>query len=307
MRRRIVPVAVAATLVLTGLTACAAPDAGAGCVNPLQPGPLSDGVSAGSGDVSVTGPADILNAQRSVLKQSDDQEREAAVPGGIVTADVTIVDAKTGSVINRRDSAPHLVLPENMIGEAREALKGEQSASMGMDYLIATALLCAVPGQTLSVAATPSQSMASQLGTSATVAVIDVLQAAPAHAQGGLRGLPSGFPAVATDETGRPGIVLPPEAAPSKLQVAPRILGSGAKVTEKSSVIGQALTVNWSGNVVANTWESGITGFGTVEQPNPAFTFREQLNGYPVGSQLVILDPADGEPVVHVVDIVAAS
>src|SRR6218665_1538203 len=221
MRRRYVPVAVTATLVLTALTGCSAADPGADCVNPLQPGALSNGVSADSGNVSGTGPIDILNAQRSVLAQSEKHDAEAAVPGGIVTADVTIVDAKTGSVIDRRESAPHLVLPENMIDDARTALTGEQSESMGLDYLIATALLCAVPGQTISVAATAAQSMASQLGNDATVAVIDVLSAAPAHAQGGVRGLPSGFPAVATDDTGRPGIVLPPEAAPSKFQIAP--------------------------------------------------------------------------------------
>lgn len=308
MRRRIVPVAVAATLVMAGLTGCAG-SAGpsADCTNPLQPGPLSDGVTVGGDSgISVQGPSDILNAQRSVLQPGDGGGTEST-PGGIVTANVTMYDAATGKVLDQRENAPHLVLPSNMLSDVKKGLASEQSDSMGVDVLLATALLCTSPGERLIVASTPTQSMASQLGTAATVVVVDVLDAAPDRAEGSLRGLPNGFPAVTTDDTGRPGIVLPPQAAPSKIKVAPRIVGTGKKVTDTNSVIGQALTVSWSGSVVANTWDSGMTGFGTEEQPNPSYTFRGQLTGYPVGSQIVILDPNKGDPQVHVVDIISAS
>lgn len=313
MRRRIVPAAAAAALVFTGLTACASASASAGsggdgCANPLHPGALSDGVTVAGGSVEVHGPTDIVNAQRTVIAGADGAERGAAAePGGIVTADVTIVDAVSGDELDRREQAPHLAMPESVLPDLRKALKGEEADSLNADYLIATALICARPGDTLVVGMTPMQAAASQLGMNAAVAVIDVLATYPARAEGAVRGLPSGFPAVATDETGRPGVVLPPQAAPSDLRVAPRILGDGEEVTAESSVIGQALTVGWDGNVVANTWESGVTGFGTVEGPNPEFGFREALDGYPVGSQLVILDPNDGDPVVHVVDIIAAA
>ncbi|MBN9612214.1 MAG: hypothetical protein J0H64_01885 [Actinobacteria bacterium] len=299
----------AATLVVAGLTGCAGSSgSGADCVNPLQPGPLSDAVTLHDGSApSFAGPKTILNAQRSVLTAGK-ADATAAVPGGIVTANVTMYDAATGKVIDKRENAPHLVLPEKMLGDVKKALAGEQSDSMSMDYLIATSLLCAVPGQTIAVAATGAQSMASQLGMTPTVAVIDVLQAAPDHSQGAARGLPAGFPAVAVDQNGRPGVVLPPQAGPTKMQVAVRIMGDGAKVTAKSSIIGQALTVNWNNRSVAsNTWESGITGFGTEENANPEYGFRAELTGYPVGSQLVILDPNKGDPLVHVVDIVSAS
>lgn len=309
MRRRIVPVAVAAALVVAGLTGCAGSSgSGADCANPLQPGPLSDSVKLnGTAAPSISGPKEILSAQRSVLTQGKD-DATAAVPGGIVTANVTMYDAATGKVIDKRENAPHLVLPQKMLGDVKKALASEQSDSMSMDYLIATSLLCAVPGETIAVAATGPQSMASQIGMTPTVAVIEVLQAAPDHSEGAARGLPAGFPAVAVDHTGRPGVVLPPQAGPTKMQVAVRIMGDGAKVTKKSSVIGQALTVNWnSGSVVSNTWESGITGFGSEENANPQYGFRAQLTGYPVGSQLVILDPNKGDPLVHVVDIISAS
>jgi len=112
---------------------------------------------------------------------------------------------------------------------------------------------------------------------------------------------------VTADESGRPGIVLPPQRAPKKVRVAERITGQGEDVTAKDSVIGQVLTVSWEGNIVGNTWDQGMVGFGTEDGPNPNYAFRELLTGHPVGSQLVILDPNDGSPVVHVVDILAAA
>ncbi|MFC7765351.1 hypothetical protein [Leucobacter soli] len=291
---------------LAGLTGCAgSAGSAAACVNPLQPGPLSDGVQLGGATgITVTGPTSVLNAQRSVLEKSD-TGADRIVPGGIVTANVDIYDAVSGQLLDQRAAAPHLALPESMVGDVTAALEGEQSDSVSIDALIATALMCATPGETLVVASTAAQSMASQLGLNAAVAVIDVLDAAGPRAEGATRGLPGGFPAVATDETGRPGIVLPPQAAPTTMQVAPRIVGTGNKVTAQSSVIGHALTVSWNGEVVANTWDSGMTAFGTEESANPSYTFRAQLTGYPAGSQVVILDPNDGDPVVHVVDILA--
>ena len=306
MRRRLVPVAAAATLVLAGLTGCAASgDAAAGCTNPLQPGPLSNSVSVDGGSVKVTGPTDVLNAQRSVLHAGSDAGT-AAQPGDVVFADVEIVDAASGKSLAKASNSPNLALPKNVLGELEKALKSEQSDSLTDQHLIATALLCAVPGDTIAVGMTAGQSMASQLGSSASVAVLTIRSVAPPRAEGRVQGLPNGFPAVTTDDTGRPGVVLPPQAAPGKIQVAVRVLGSGGKVTAEDVVIGQSLTVSWTGSVVSNAWESGITSFGTVEQPNTEFSFRKLLDGYPAGSQLVILDPADKNPVVHVVDIVAA-
>lgn len=314
MRRRFVPVAVSAALsaglVIAGLTGCSVTGgAGADCVDLLQPGALSDhvAVSADSSAITVTGPTDISSAQRTVLTAGD-ADGAVAVPGGIVTASVSIFDAATGALATQRESAPYMVLPNHLLSDVTEALQSEQSDGLSVDILIATALMCARPGDRLVVAATPAQSMASQIGMSASVVVIDVQGVSADRAEGALRGLPAGFPAVATDDSGRPGVVLPPQAAPATLQVAPRILGTGPEVDAESVVIGHDLTVDWNSRTsVSNTWENGMTSFGTVADPNPAYDFRPLLNGYPAGTQLVILAPGDGKPVIHVVDIVSAS
>lgn len=321
MRRRIVSAATpaafvaAAAIVLTGLTGCSAPAEGGeadanlvsfnGCTNLIQPGALSDGVNLDSDGVDVVGPTGILNAQRTVLEHGH-ASGYVAQAGDVVTANVSTYDAVTGQLLNERLNAPHLALPEEAIDQTVEVLQSADSAQLTFDYLLATALVCAVPGDTIVLAMTPVQSMSSQMSMNAVVSVIEVLSTESARANGDAHSLPNGFPAVTNDENGRPGIVLPPQAAPSELRTALRIEGNGAEVTAEESVIGNVLTVGWDGNLVANTWAEGMPGFGTEESPNPAYTFRDALTGYPVGSQVVILDPNDGDPVVHVVDIVTA-
>ena len=55
-----------------------------------------------------------------------------------------------------------------------------------------------------------------------------------------------------------------------------------------------------------NTWESLPEGFGNEETSvQTGATFREALTGYPVGSQVVVIEPGDGQPRVSVVDILA--
>lgn len=321
MRRRMKSVAAPAALVaaaamlLTGLTACSgtaqaagseADLASRGCTNMLQPGALSNGVHVGDdGSIDVVGPTNIANAQRSVIELGD-RGGYVSQPGDIVSVKLTSVNAVTGQTIEDRPASPHLALPESLVSDVEEALHSENSNGVTFDYLVAASLVCAVPGDTIVLAMTATQSLASQVGADAAVAVIEVIDTFPSTARGSQRALPNGFPAVTTDETGQPGIVLPPQAAPSEQRVAPRIEGDGAAVTEESAVFGQVLTVDWNGSVVTNTWERGIVGFGTQENPNPEYPVREALTGFTVGSQVIILDPNDGDPVVHVVDIIAA-
>lgn len=306
MRRRIIPAAVSTTLVLAALTGCAGSGgATADCVNPLRPGVLSNGVEVDADDgAEIVGDPGILNAQLTTAVEGEDRGA-AAEPGGVVIANVSIYDAVTGDELDRRENSPYLALPEAMLADAESALRSADSDTIPVQYLLATALVCAAPGDTLVLAATPEQAMTSQLSVNSVVAVIEVLETFPGRIEGRTRGLPNGFPAVATDETGRPGVVLPPQAAPAKAKVAPRIVGSGPEIAAEDAPIGNVLTVSWSGSVVKNTWDSGLVVFGSEESPSADFAFRDQLTGQRVGSQVVILDPNDGDPVVHVVDIVA--
>lgn len=306
MRRRILSAAtVAAALGLAALTGCASPgDARAECSVPLSPGALSSGVEVtAGGDLTVTGSTDILNAQRSVISHGD--AGALAVPGGVAVLNLDLFDAVTGELLQSQQNAPYVVLPESLLPEAQEVLASADSGIVPMQYLIAVSLLCSAPGDTIVVAATPEQSATSQLSVNATVAVVEVIDTFAARAEGRTRGLPNGFPAVAIDETGRPGIVLPPRAAPDDVQSAAHIEGDGDAVTDAQSVIGHVLSVGWDGEIVTNTWESGLVVFGSADAPTGTYTFRDQLTGYPAGSQVVIIDPNGGAPVVHVVDIVA--
>lgn len=304
MRRRIVPAAVAATLVLAAMTGCTqGTTAASGCSDLLHPGVMSDGVKIGSdGSVDITSSNDILNAQRSVPVLADDRS-SVTEPGGIVVADVAIYDAVTGDVLDRADAVPLPALPGNLLEDVRTALQSGDAGSMSLQHLLAASLLCTAPGDTVVLAMTAQQSMSTQLGYNPSVTVVDVLSTSPSRAEGRTRGLPAGFPAVATDETGRPGIVLPPQAAPAETRTAARIVGSGAKVTADDTVIGQALSVDWNGTIVKNTWETGVVSLGSESAPNPDYAIRDQLTGYPIGSQVVVLDAGDGNPVVRVIDI----
>lgn len=317
MRRRIhtlvtpAAIAVCAALALSGCSSAGedsqnADSAVNGCQNLLSPGSLSDSVSLSEGGVNILGPSDIVNAQRSVVEHGE-AGGHIAQPGDVVTANITTYDAVRSDVLDERMNAPHLALPESALADTRAALNGPDSNALNFNYLIATALVCTSPGDTVVLALTPMQSVASQLSVNAAVAVIEVLDTFPAQAQGAVRGLPNGFPAIATDETGRPGVVLPPHDPPSSKQVAPRIEGTGEEVSETDRVIGHVLTVDWTGTVISNSWVDGLVDLGTSEVPNPAFNVRGDLTGFPVGSQVVILDPADGNPVVQVVDIIATA
>jgi peptidylprolyl isomerase len=135
--------------------------------------------------------------------------------------------------------------------------------------------------------------------------VVEVLDGHEMVARGASLALPWGFPALTENEAGRPGIVLPPQAPPSEQRVAAAISGSGAEVGPDDYMIGNVLTVGWNdGRVRENTWESSLVEIGSESQTT-AYAFRPALTGQTVGSRVVVLDPNDGDPVVHVVDIIA--
>ena len=84
MRRRIVPVAAAAALVVAGLTGCTAASTSAeSCVAPLSPGALSEsvqvtGLGSGVPQVSIDDAAEILNSQRSYVERAEDRSTVAS-------------------------------------------------------------------------------------------------------------------------------------------------------------------------------------------------------------------------------------
>ncbi|QZY51984.1 peptidylprolyl isomerase [Leucobacter tenebrionis] len=304
MLRRLVPATAAAALLLVGVTGCGAQQAAAAdCEPALQPGALSDTVrvtgSFGEApEVSVPDDIDALSSQRTVVERAGDRDR-AVGDQALVGVNMAFFDAASGKPLYQSpafaDSA-----------QSAEFLLVSQDAPNPLS----DSLRCSAPGDRLVVALSPEDGapFATQLGgdpNAALVGVIDVVSASPLAAQGAARGLPNGYPAVVTDHEGRPGIVLPPRNAPAGTSSAVRIEGDGAEVEADDSVIAQVLSVGWDGTVQTNSWNTGVMGLGNEEQiAQSGFTFRSELTGKKVGSQVVVVEnESDSDAKVVVVDI----
>lgn len=308
MHRRVLPTVAAASLVVAGLAGCSASDPRTGCESPLQPGALSNSVtitgqSESGPKVKITGPTDLMNAQRSVVQASNDGV--PAQGGDVATVSVSTFDAETGTQLQPSQKRFLQVMPDEVMPQLTDYLQTQGADQLRDTDLMMAALRCSATGETLAVAMTAGQAQTSQVSDAPVVMVIEVQATQPMAATGTQRALPSGFPAVTTDDTGRPGVVLPPHAAPSDLLVAPRIEGTGAEVTADDYMIGNVLTVGWDGKLRSNTWGASVAELGSQAQPGKGYGFRPALTGQRVGSQVVVLDPNNGDPVVRVVDILA--
>ena len=308
MLRRIVPASAAAALLIAGLTGCSAQQAAqADCDPAYAPGSLSDGVTVLGEfgelpEVKIPEDAKISKAQRTVVSEAEDRGT-LAVDQSLVSVNMTFFDSATGDQLY---ASPAL----QNAGQSPEFLL----LSKDQENPLSAAAECAAPGDRVVLALDPEQSsqLVAQLGGeqgSSLVGVIDVVDARPLAAQGPARGLPNGFPAVVTNDDGRPGLVLPPSDAPAGTTAATRIQGDGEKVAADDNVIGQVLTVGWDGQVRQNTWESGLIALGTEEQVSQSgFTFRTELTGQKVGSQIVVVENVEGgSPQVSVVDILGTN
>lgn len=299
MRRRVLPVTAVATLAFAGLTGCTVSTTGAdACVAPLSPGALSESVSVGSltggePEVTLDSGAKIVNAQRSLVEEASDRDVVAA-EGTIVSANLAYFDSATGEMLEAS--------PTFGSGTAGELFLA--SAEGGP---VLQGVLCSAPGDLVAIALPADLSTGAVSTPGASLVVLaEIVDVAPGSASGAITPLPSGFPAVVTDEAGRVGLVLPPQEAPAETKTAVRIMGDGPEVQADSMIIGNVLTVGWDGQQLKNTWESSPENLGSEEQiEQSGATFRAALTGLPVGSQVVVIEPGDGSPRVSVIDILA--
>ena len=307
MLRRLVPATAAAALLLAGLTGCAAQQArAADCEPTLEPGALSDNVTVlgefgTAPEVSVPDDIDILASQRTVVDAAD-AGGEVAREQSLVSVNMAFFDAASGEQLyaspafsGAGDAAEFLLVSEDLANPLSEAVR------------------CTTAGDRVVLALSPEDSaqIAMQLGgtpDASIVGVIDVVEAAPLAARGPARGLPSGYPAVVTNAEGRPGVVLPPREAPAGVSSAVRVAGDGERVEASDNVIAQVLTVGWDGVQRLNTWDTGLVALGTEEQTEQSgYTFRGELTGKTVGSQVVVVENRDGDAQVVVVDILGTN
>ncbi|MGK0716440.1 peptidylprolyl isomerase [Leucobacter sp. W1153] len=299
MRRRVLPVTAVAALAFAGLTGCTVATTGSdACVAPLSPGALSESVTVGSlaggePDVSIDSGAEIVNAQRSVIDAASDRDVVAA-EGTIVAANLAYFDSSSGEMLEASPSFGSGTAGELFLASAEggPVLQG---------------VLCSAPGDLVAIALPADLSAGAVTTPGASLVVLaEIVEVSPGSATGALTPLPSGFPAVVTDEAGRVGMVLPPQEAPANTKSGARIVGEGPEVQPDSMIIGNVLTVGWDGQQLKNTWEVSPENLGSEEQiEQSGATFRAELTGYPVGSQVVVIEPGEGSPRVSVIDILA--
>lgn len=307
MLRRLLPASAAAVLLLTGATGCAASSSAAlDCEPAMSNGALTESVSV-SGEfgempeVSVASDEGTEVTQRSVVIEAEDRS-VVAEEDYLVGVNVAYFDAASGEFLQQEGdfeaegAGSYMVISEDTSTPVSESIR------------------CAAPGDRIVTAVSEEDSQIFGMNFpgftegGSIVAVTDVVTVSPLAASGPIRALPSGFPGIATNDEGRPGVVMPPTAAPDELTSAARVVGEGEKVGAEQRIVLQLLIVNWAGDVVDNRWESGpVMVGGETEMAEAGMTFRGEMTGHTVGSQLVIIDPSGEETQVIVADILAAS
>lgn len=311
MLRRIAPAVLTVAVSAAVLTGCSSTDVvevdRGECTSALGAGALSDSVVVLGGfgtepEVSIPAETQIPVSQRTIVDNTG-VKPGAEVAGNNMIASVNFAFYDQGTGEKLFASAGF-----GGVGDTNEFFVLTEEA---MNPLSA-AVQCAAPGERVVLALSPQDALPlrQQLGgtpESSLVAVMDVEGVSEFKATGRAKGLPNGFPAVVTDETGQPGIVLPPRKAPVGLTSAVRIAGDGEKISAEGNLLVQMFVVGWDGNVLTNTWSSGGPQLlpGETEALAGGLPFREELTGLPIGSQVVITEGGDDARVI-VLDILAA-
>lgn len=306
MLRRVLPATAVSALLIAGITGCSAQQAAADCTPLMQPGALSDSVEVGGGfqaDPAISVPDDVVinTSQRTVVDEAADRQ-VVAVEQSLVGVNMAFFDAATGDQVYQSpafgtsDSPEFLLIDDEQPNPLSESVR------------------CLAAGDRAVLALGPAESaqLATQLGgkgETGVIGVIDVESVSPLAVQGKVKGLPNGYPAVVTNDEGRPGVVLPPRDAPAGTTAAVRIQGEGATVTEANNIIAQVLEVDWDGTERTNSWNTGLMGLGNEDQiEQSGFTYRTALTGQQVGSQVVVVENVKGgTPRVLVIDILGVN
>ncbi|MHA3683040.1 peptidylprolyl isomerase [Leucobacter sp. HY1908] len=306
MLRRVIPATAVSALLIAGITGCSAQQAAPDCTPGMQPGALSDNVTVDGGfdaapAMQVPGDITIETSQRTVIDEASDRSVVAGEQS-LVGVNMAFFDSATGEQIYQSPAFGSAASPEFLLVD--EAQSNPLSESVR----------CLAAGDRAVLALGPAEGaqLSAQLGGSgqgSVVGIVDVQSVSPLAVQGKTQGLPNGYPAVVTNDEGRPGVVLPPREAPQGTTSAVRIAGTGAEVTADNNVIAQLLEVGWDGQERTNTWETGLMGLGNEEQiAQSGFTYRAALTGQQVGSQVVVIENLEeGTPRVLVIDILGVN
>ena len=174
------------------------------------------------------------------------------------------------------------------------------------------ALDCATEGSRIAVALSPDD-MSPEVAAGfeldengSVVAVIDVRKVYLAAADGQDQfNAGFGLPSVVRAPDGRPGLIIPEGAPPTELVVQTLKKGDGETVTGDEPVRVHYTGVVWGEDHAFDTTWDGEAASIDLESAPPGFA--QALEGQTVGSQVLVVVPADqaqgGQAVVYVIDI----
>ncbi|MDO4242104.1 MAG: hypothetical protein Q4C71_06210 [Microbacteriaceae bacterium] len=270
------------------------------------PGAVSDKVKVAAGGempekVATAPDFQVTDAQVSRSVQGSVDHKRLVKSGDVLVAEMAVYNGKTGErLYASKDSG-------NDGGQKFQVIPPQEQ-----DNSFAAAMRCAAAGERLTVVFSPEeteqleQQTRTNLGGRA-VLVLDVKAISGGKAEGHEHALPYGYPAVTRVENGHPGVIKSLAEAPSKLDAAVRIAGNGAKIESADNIVARVFSVSWKGEILEDNWNTPGALLGSEQAP--VVSWRGQLTGKKVGSQVVVLLPAtDKEPAQSViVDILAAS
>lgn len=241
-----------------------------------------DGKLGGELKLDAKTPLAVKSLERTVAIKGDG---EAVAKGRSAVTQLTVFNGKTGETIAPATSTP---IANDSKKVAPWAAKAVACATIGDRVVVVTPV-----SEVLGAGGGASYKMED---ADALIAVFDFMKLAPKpmeRAEGKAVDAPAGLPTVKLDDNGKPTITIPKgEKAPSKLEVAPLIEGTGETVAETDSVTLHYTGVVWSnGKQFDSSWDRGEP----ITSPANGFVkgFTQAIVGKKVGSQIIAVIPAD--------------
>lgn len=281
----------AAALILAGCTATSTEtDTATGdgsCVG-IASGSTSEAISVVGAfgeepTVTIDAPVSVEETQRTIVSEGDGEQVEA---GSLALLDFTLYNAVTGELATSTGfgTGGSIQLTVDEAVTLPGIVKTVECASVG--DRIASVVASVDAFGDLGYA-----DFGIEAGDS-VIFVVDVVDVVATAADGEEQDLPDDFPlSVEFDADGRPTVTIPDEDAPDELTLALTRVGDGDVVAAGDTVTVQYQGINWrTGEIFDESWGSGPTSFsteGVIEG------FGDALVGQTVGSQVVVIIPAD--------------
>ncbi len=310
---RKLPALLAAFAVLAALTSCASSDTVAGCSPMVTSGSASSVVTttgAFGKKPKVTLPTPLYSGTTEVSTVLAGHG-PAIQYGQPVTVDATILDGRTGKVLQVTD---YTKIGSGLVIAGTNGTPG-----------VGKALVCATAGSRIAVVLSPKDGTNNKADATndikakdSLVWVLDIRRSFLAKANGTPEVSSDAYPSVVTTASGAPGITLPSTPAPRKLTTVPLQQGSGAVVKDGDLIIAKYTAISWtaSPDTFDSTWTKNTADPLQVGATSVAPGLSTALKGKRVGSQLLVMIPASlaapsdgsgtapsGVPVVYVIDI----